>query len=279
MRVLVERGSIDEGVLAEVVRSNPHVVVLDRVALERDVRGDDVVITRVGDLARLEARSKPVVAYGELRVSAFCATFKDVLVEDVRLAELAILYELAAAEGKHVQRSALHQRCWKATERPKLRSVDVTVHRLRRKLETSGVRILSERAVGYQLVLPTEPVRKRVLVVEDERLARSAYARLLGQFGVDVDFAETAKAGMLMVGSRDYVAYLIDLSMPGGSGDTVIPVIQKRTPLAPIMIVTGRNDNEAIALSGKYGVAYVEKPCPPEHLKSFVERACSADAK
>jgi DNA-binding NtrC family response regulator len=79
--------------------------------------------------------------------------------------------------------------------------------------------------------------------------------------------------GKRMAKARDYDAYFVDLNMPGGCGADVIPVIQKRNPMAPIMIITGRCDDEAIGLSSKYGVAYVEKPFDPNDLKRFVNRA------
>lgn len=75
-----------------------------------------------------------------------------------------------------------------------------------------------------------------------------------------------------MVQLRPYSAYFVDLGLRDGCGVRVIPTIQKRDPRAPIMIISGRDDHNAIEYSEQYGVPYAFKPFDPKSLRRFVER-------
>jgi DNA-binding response OmpR family regulator len=219
-----------------------------------------------------------IIQVGLLEISHAEATFKGKRLT-LHPMEVRVLYELAHARGEPLTREEIHKRCWGTSGRP--RNVDVTICRMRVRLEAeTHLRIMSERARGYRLTAfeaePEKPRQvspdRRLLVVEDDHLMQRAYRRFLRQLGLEADFADSIEMAERLVRSRPYSAYLVDLGLRDGCGVRVIPTIQECDPRAPIMIISGREDDHALEYSEQYGVPYAFKPFDPKSLRRFVER-------
>lgn len=80
-----------------------------------------------------------------------------------------------------------------------------------------------------------------VLVVDDEPLVRSALALALRRRGHRVEQASTGREGLALVeaGASSYDAVILDLSMPGLSGETVLAKLRRDAPDLPVIVLSG----------------------------------------
>ena len=148
--------------------------------------------------------------------------------------------------------------------------MDVAVSRLRKKLEpATNVQIVGKPELGYHL---TQDDTRRVLVVEDDESLYNSYRLSLTSVAL-VDFAATVAECVSLLARQRYDAHFVDLSLGEDSGVDAIAAIRERSPRAPIMIVSGRADRDALDLSAGLGVPYAIKPVSSEVLLRFVECA------
>lgn len=139
--------------------------IADRISGLED--GADDYIAKPLDIEELLARSRALlrrprrisengVTVGNLR---FDFSVRGVRIDDrpipVARRELLLLEHLVRASGRVVPREQIEQNAYGFDEAVSINAIDVSVHRLRRMLETNGatVRIHTVRGVGYMLRL------------------------------------------------------------------------------------------------------------------------------
>jgi len=116
----------------------------------------------------------------------------------------------------------------------------------------------------------------RVLIVDDEPLARTKLKRLLTTLGgVEVvgEAAEIVAAEELVRSARPD-AILLDVNLPGGSGFELLDRIPPDDRPAVIFITA--YDEHAVRAFSVRAVDYVLKPFDGERLGAALERACEA---
>ncbi|MEM6992166.1 MAG: PAS domain S-box protein [Myxococcota bacterium] len=81
----------------------------------------------------------------------------------------------------------------------------------------------------------------RLLLVDDEPLVRGALAKLLARQGHVIDQAGTGLEALERVrhSGVSYDAVLLDLSMPGLSGETVLATLAREAPELPVIVLSG----------------------------------------
>lgn len=129
---------------------------------------------------------------------------------------------------------------------------------------------VSTTAGGFEQpsVPPTDPVAGRILLVDDERLVRTALSRALGRSGHEVVEASNGTEALARL-DDSFDAVLLDLSMPGLSGAATLSRIKERFPLLPVAIVTGHLDPQA----GVDGAdAIMRKPVGRQALDRFLAK-------
>jgi two-component system, OmpR family, response regulator TctD len=147
--------------------SVPVLVLTARGDIEARVEGlnagADDYMAKPFNLAELEARinalirrahgaASPVVKLGSLEYDSVARTFRihgESLV--LRPKEHAVLEVLLSRAGKAVAKSALHDRVFALEETASAEAIEVYIHRLRRRLQGSGVGIVTLRGLGYVL--------------------------------------------------------------------------------------------------------------------------------
>ena len=70
------------------------------------------------------------------------------------------------------------------------------------------------------------PKQKRILVVDDDEKMRNLLARVLPSYGYTVDLAEDGETGWRKTQTRTYDCILMDLAMPGISGQQLYQLIK-----------------------------------------------------
>lgn len=124
--------------------------------------GADDYLPKPFELDELEARIKALLrrASGQTPQMTIGKLTLDTLNREVTLAgkplmltprELALLEVLAARMGHPVAREAVFNRVFEFDSEARIESIEIYVHRLRKKLEKSGATITTLRGLGYAL--------------------------------------------------------------------------------------------------------------------------------
>jgi two-component system, OmpR family, response regulator MprA len=118
--------------------------------------------------------------------------------------------------------------------------------------------------------------KQRVAVVEDDRAIRELLARILEVEGFEVvALSEGATAFERIKASRCH-AVILDVQLPGRDGLQITQQIRSHaeTSALPILMVTGRADDQSTWNGWKAGVNYyMPKPFDPQELLIAIRRA------
>jgi len=108
---------------------------------------------------------------------------------------------------------------------------------------TLPLRDLGETTIEPTPVPTTRPpaARGRLLIIDDEQLVRSALRKVLTRRGFEVDEAPDGAQGLARIdqATTPYQGVLLDLSMPGLSGERVLEQLQRTHPNLPVVILSG----------------------------------------
>ncbi len=100
---------------------------------------------------------------------------------------------------------------------------------------------------------------KRILVVDDEASIREALSKVLRAEGYEVALAETGAEAIERYSGEPIDLVLLDLNLPVKNGWETLEWLPRINPLLPVVIITGRADQRALA--EKAGAdALMEKP-------------------
>lgn len=108
-----------------------------------------------------------------------------------------------------------------------------------------------------------------VLVVDDEEDVRIASQLILEEVGLRVLTAEDGQKGVQTFAEQHetITAVLLDLTMPGLSGEQVCSAIRRIKPHVPIILSSGYTEEEALKRFGQTGIAgFIQKPYQVEAL-------------
>jgi PAS domain S-box-containing protein len=104
---------------------------------------------------------------------------------------------------------------------------------------------------------------RRVLLVEDDSAAAELVRRTLERSGYSVEIAAGAESGLKALtreDSNEYLALLLDYSLPDGEPWPVADVAQLRVPELPVIFVTAVSDERVVIEALRRGFAdYVKK--------------------
>ena len=118
-----------------------------------------------------------------------------------------------------------------------------------------------------------EPAVRRILVVDDEELIRTALAKFLRSRGFEVSTCDSGAAALDLLAREKHVAMLADVRMPGMSGLELVPVALDVDPDLAVMMLTAVNDaptaTEALAQGA---MDYLMKPIELADLALAVDR-------
>ncbi len=120
----------------------------------------------------------------------------------------------------------------------------------------------------------------RVLVIDDDELARTLLKRMLVEEGHEVEEAYDGAEGLRLFGKNPPDLVLTDINMPGLDGHDVIEAIQMLHPDVPIIAISGGGPDtkeELLLKASALGAdQIIMKPFEFPQLVSAVERALRA---
>ncbi len=128
-------------------------------------------------------------------------------------------------------------------------------------------------------ILPTDAtstslaLQGQVLVIDDEASVREAVADILGLKGVEVIVAADGETGLALYQERQeaIVLVLLDLSMPGWSGERTLRELRRINPQVRVILSSGYNEIEATQrFVGKALTGFLQKPYSADTLLSAV---------
>lgn len=105
-----------------------------------------------------------------------------------------------------------------------------------------------------------EKARKRVLLVEDDGTLRALYTDFLETKGFAVDHAVEGNEGYEKVRQGGYDIVLVDILLPGLSGQEILKKLDKHPPIrpnGPIIMLTNQDQPEIIQECRDLGAAGV----------------------
>jgi two-component system cell cycle sensor histidine kinase/response regulator CckA len=110
----------------------------------------------------------------------------------------------------------------------------------------------------------------KVLVIDDEAAVRETAAGLMATFGFTVVTANNGSNGIVQfcAGPSDYVLVLLDLTMPGLSGDDTLATLRTIAPDVRVLLISGYSDSaRATQLAANGPVGFLQKPFTREALE------------
>ena len=118
----------------------------------------------------------------------------------------------------------------------------------------------------------------RVLLVEDEQRLAENIVAALRETGLAVDHAADGEAGSLLAEQGVHDAIVLDLMLPGKSGQGVLQDLRRRKLHTPVLILTAQESKESIVNLLDAGADdYLSKPFDLGELlariKALIRRA------
>src|SRR5512140_2783482 len=118
-----------------------------------------------------------------------------------------------------------------------------------------------------------------VLLVDDERFARTVYADYLRAAGFEVEVAADVEAALAALGRRRFDVLLTDVSLPGTSGLDLIASAKQLDSNLEVVVITALDKVDPAVRAMKSGASdYLVKPVTPEALQHAVQRCLSTRA-
>lgn len=116
--------------------------------------------------------------------------------------------------------------------------------------------------------------KKRVLVIDDERIVLDSITKILSPENFEVDVTLSGREGLAWAIAKDYDIVLTDLRMPDIGGMRVLRDVKRAKPALPVVMITGFGTVQSAVQAMKLGAAeFLEKPFAPDALVSVVQKA------
>ena len=111
----------------------------------------------------------------------------------------------------------------------------------------------------------------RVLVIDDDHLFLEIMGYHLDRGGYAVELAADPQEGLNQAIDGDFDVILLDLMMPGISGEEVLSLIKPLTMKHRVVVLSAHSSDEYQArVRDLEAVAYVQKPVEPDHVYRIV---------
>ena len=119
---------------------------------------------------------------------------------------------------------------------------------------------------------------KKILVVDDELEVRESLERVLRTEGYDVATLPSAREALNYIKANPVGLLLVDLSMPGMSGEDLLKQLHKEGILPPSLVITAMAPWQTLGVI-EYGIGYIRKPIDNDILFPIIESMMRKESK
>jgi two-component system, NtrC family, response regulator AtoC len=116
--------------------------------------------------------------------------------------------------------------------------------------------------------------KKKILIIDDERLIRWSLAQKMTRWGYEVIEAESGAAGLRALTEENPDLLLLDMKLPDAKGTDVLENLRKNWPDLPVVMITAFGVIEDVVTAMRRG-AYDSSPSPST-TPSFRARSSTA---
>jgi DNA-binding response OmpR family regulator len=118
---------------------------------------------------------------------------------------------------------------------------------------------------------PPKGMKRKLLVVDDDPQIRESLRKVLRAEGYEVVLAADGQEAIERSNAERIDLLLLDLNLPGNSGWDVFGTLTSLNPFLPIVIITGRQNQQELAAGAGVG-ALMRKPLDvPALLQTITE--------
>lgn len=120
----------------------------------------------------------------------------------------------------------------------------------------------------------------KVLIVDDEKIVRDFFKRLLTLLNMEVVDAEDGYKAVELVKKEKFDLFFIDVRMPGMDGLETYREIRKIDPGAQVVMITGYAVEETLEQAQKEGaIKAIRKPFDISQIKEVIDRVSRDEVK
>ncbi len=120
----------------------------------------------------------------------------------------------------------------------------------------------------------------QILIVEDHALVREgliATLKALGRGVRIIGVADATEASQVLE-QEDIDLMLLDLMLPGTKGQTFLPVVRRRFPTVPVVVLSALDDADTVAGVMKNGASgFISKSASSEELLNGLQQVLAGD--
>ena len=114
----------------------------------------------------------------------------------------------------------------------------------------------------------------KLLVVDDEERFLNTITRRLSLRDFEVTPVSNGREAVEAARRQEFDLALLDLKMPGMSGEEVLDVLKREHPLTEVIILTGHGSiDSAVNCTQAGSYSYLQKPCETEKLLETLKDA------
>ena len=112
----------------------------------------------------------------------------------------------------------------------------------------------------------------RILFVENDKLFGQCVCSSLKQWQHDVDWITDGMAAWASLQSKHFDLVILDLGLPGLSGDHIVENMYLNNIKIPVIVLTGNNSIDERIKMMRHGInAYLAKPFDIEELQAHID--------
>src|SRR6516162_11906260 len=139
---------------------------------------------------------------------------------------------------------------------------------------THAINWYSSGLVGRFLTRGQRETMDKVLAIEDDPAVQRALRRTFETAGFDITIASDGSSAMDVFRSTSPRVVILDLRLPGRSGQDICREIKRQSPTVPILVLSAASDIVDKVLLLELGADdYVTKPFSPRELLARVRAA------
>ena len=119
-----------------------------------------------------------------------------------------------------------------------------------------------------------EPLRGRILIVDDEPGILRGFERALRHSGATVATAGDTAAALALIDQHRFDAVVTDIAMPGADGLQLLEALRQRDPDVPVILITAAPTFETASRAVElHATRYLTKPVETNELREVLRQA------